>query len=273
VHFNSPRRDGPFVKVDCAALPEQLIENELFGHEKGAFTGADRTVDGKVAAADGGTLFLDEIGELPLTVQGKLLRLLQEKTFMRVGGNQAQHADLRFVCATHRDLETEVAEGRFRQDLYYRLRVVQIDVPPLRDRGVIDLDRLIDHFHYEFCHRHALPDLQLGRSARSALHAHDWPGNVRELEHCIESAIVLCPAETIEAEHLTLGPSGGKSSAPAALQASDDGVSLFSTDVRPLREVERDYIEYVVNACDGNRSAASRALGIGRNTLLRKLKG
>jgi Nif-specific regulatory protein len=263
VHYNSPRHERAFVKVDCAALPAGLIENELFGHERGAFTGADAAAEGKVAAAHGGTLFLDEVGELPATVQGKLLRLLQDRTYLKVGGTKPIAADVRFVCATHRDLEGEVAAGRFRQDLYYRLRVVEIVVPPLRARGGTDLDRLIDHFLFELTRRHRRPDVMLSTAARAALHAHDWPGNVRELENCLESAVVLAPGGVIEPAHLRLGPPrGGR-----ALSGEE-----FVTEVRPLRDVERAYIDHVIERFGGNRSAAARALGIGRNTLLRKLK-
>mgnify|MGYP002629623778 CR=1 FL=1 len=264
VHHNSPRRDGPFVKVDCAALPAQLIENELFGHERGAFTGADRQADGKVRAADGGTLLLDEVGELPLAVQGKLLRLLQERTFLRVGGSRALAVDLRFVCATHRNLEADVAAGRFRQDLYYRLRVVQIEVPPLRARGAPDLDRLIDHFFFEHRRRHGRRALRLTSEARVALHAHDWPGNVRELEHCLESAVVLAPGDDVGVDALSLGPPRAGVSVGTA--------DLFVADLGSLRDVERAYLEHVLRRCGGNRTETARVLGIGRNTLIRKLK-
>jgi Nif-specific regulatory protein len=268
VHFSSPRRDGPFVKVDCAALPETLFENELFGHERGAFTGADRTVEGKVALAQGGTLFLDEVGEVPLTVQGKLLRLLQERTYTKVGATQAQKVDARFVCATHRDLEARVQEQTFREDLYYRLRVVQIDVPPLRARGAADLDRLIDYFLFELTKRHGRQELTLAPAARAALHAHDWPGNVRELEHAIESAVVLAPGAAITPDQL---PIGARKAAPeAGGRAVPDGA--FVSGLKPLADVERAYVEHVLAACNGNRSAAARVLGIGRNTLQRKLK-
>lgn len=263
VHYNSARSERPFVKVDCAALPAQLIENELFGHERGAFTGADRATDGKVHQADGGTLFLDEVGELPLAVQGKLLRLLQDRMYHRVGGTSARRVDLRFVCATHRDLETAVREGRFRQDLYYRLRVVEIDVPALRKRGSVDIDRLIDHFFFKARKAHGRPELRLTADARAALHRHDWPGNVRELSHCIEAAVVLAPGPALGSEALNLGPT-----------LAEDGLdrgSLFTTEVRSLRAVERAYVEHVLSLCDGNRSEAARRLGIGRNTLLRKL--
>ena len=269
VHFNSPRRDAPFVKVDCAALPENLIENELFGHEQGAFTGADRAADGKVQAARGGTLFLDEVGELPLPVQGKLLRLLQERTFLKVGGTQPQRADLRFVAATHRDLEAAVAEGSFRQDLYYRLRVVQLDLPSLRERGAPDIDRLIDHFLFRFAREHDRGDLALAPAARTLLLAHDWPGNVRELEHCIESAVVLAVGDTITPDQLQLGPTSGER---PSLAGGEVDPERFHTQIRPLRDVELAYIRHVLARCDDNRSQAARVLGIGRNTLLRKLK-
>jgi Nif-specific regulatory protein len=263
IHFNSARRDRAFVKVDCAALPETLIENELFGHERGAFTGADRATDGKVQAATGGTLFLDEVGELPPNAQSRLLRLLQERTFFRVGGTRAESADVRFVCATHRDLEREVAESRFRQDLYYRLRVVEIRVPPLRDRGDADLDRLVDHFIYECCRRYGRKLPRLTAEARARLHVHSWPGNVRELENCIESAIVLAPGDVLTEDLLPLGPQ--PTSPPPA------GVPAFRTEIAPLEAVERAYVAWVLAQCAGNRSEASRRLGIGRNTLLRKL--
>ena len=264
----SGRRASAFAKVDCAALPQQLIENELFGHERGAFTGADQATTGKVQGAQGGTLFLDEVGELPLPVQGKLLRLLQERVFFKVGGNQPLRADVRFVCATHMNLEEAVATGRFRQDLYYRMRVVEIRVPALHERGRGDLDRLVDHFLFEFTHRHGRPTLDLSEAARERLHAHVWPGNVRELEHCIESAVVLSTGPTIQAEELSIGPpTSPDPSAPAPRSAT-----AFVTDLRPLRDVEMDYIRHVVEICGGNRSAAARLLGIGRNTLLRKLR-
>ncbi len=267
VHDNSPRASAPFVKVDCAALPERLIENELFGHEKGAYTGADSAEAGQVAAARGGTLMLDEIGELPLAVQGKLLRLLQDRVYLRVGGRKPIEADVRFVCATHRDLEKGVEAGEFRQDLYYRLRVVEIEIPPLRRRGHGDIDRLVDHFLARYCQRHARPDLRISDRARATLHGHDWPGNVRELEHCLESAVVLSPGERIEADQLRL-PGGTGAPSPAEVSLPEDA---FVTRVRTLREVERDYIRHVLELHGDNRSAAARILGIGRNTLLRKL--
>jgi Nif-specific regulatory protein len=268
IHFNSARKDRPFVKVDCAALPENLIENELFGHERGAFTGADRQSEGKVQAANGGTLFLDEVGELSPQVQSKLLRLLQERSFFRVGGNQPQSADVRFVCATHRDLERDVADRKFRQDLYYRLRVVEIRIPSLRDRGPRDLDRLIDHFTYEHARKYDRGEMRITADTRARLHAHPWPGNVRELEHCLESAVVMAPDNVLTPELL---PIDGARTTPGGAPARDP--NAFVSDLRPLREVERDYVAHVLAQCGGNRSEAARRLGIGRNTLLRKLAG
>ncbi len=265
VHDNSARSSKPFVKVDCAALPEQLIENELFGHERGAYTGADAQARGKLDAAEGGTLFLDEVAELSPTTQGKLLRLLQERAFLRVGGTRALSADVRFVCATHRDLEQAVLEEDFRQDLYYRMKVVEIYVPPLRERGHGDLDRLIDHFLVDKCLRHGRDDLELAPAARAVLHAHDWPGNVRELEHCIESAVVITPEACIAPEHLSI------SSSFICGAAGSHREGTFFTEIGTLRDVEDAYIRHVLEANHGNRSATARVLGIARNTLLRKL--
>jgi Nif-specific regulatory protein len=266
VHHNSPRRDGPFVKVDCAALPGDLVENELFGHVRGAFTGAIGASEGKVQAAEGGTLFLDEVAELPLPLQGKLLRLVQDGTFYRVGSNRLEGADVRLVTATHRELEEEVAEGRFRQDLYYRLRVVEIALPALRERGHVDLDRLIDHFFFQARRRHGRPDLRLSPEARAALHGHVWPGNVRELEHAIQSAVILAAGPDVAASDLEIRARRGPSpEAPAGL--------LPEGALPTLRELEARYVRHVLERCGGNRTKAAGVLGIGRNTLLRKLGG
>ena len=260
VHDNSERRERPIVVVDLSALPAELVESELFGHARGAFTGAVRTSEGRVAQAEGGTLFLDEIGELPPSLQAKLLRLLQSRTFHPVGSSTARTVDVRFVCATHRDLEQMVQTGAFREDLYYRIRVVEIEVPPLRARGHTDLDRLIDHFLFAFRRRHGRLGVRLAPEARARLHAHAWPGNVRELENRLESALILAPTSTIQAADLRLDATPGVS------------VGGFQTGLRPLREVERDYLQWAVEQHQGNRSATARALGIGRNTLLRKLR-
>ena len=271
VHDNSPRRAGPFVVVDCAALKHELVESELFGHERGAFTGAHKAKAGRVEQAEGGTLFLDEIAEIPLGTQAKLLRLLQERTYTPVGGTRVRRADCRFVCATHQDLEAMVRAGRFREDLYYRLDVVPVRVPPLRERGPADLDRLVDHFLYRLSERHGLPPRHLSPAARARLKAHTWPGNVRELQNCIERAVVLARAPRIEAEQLDIRP--GPALRELEASAPGEGAATgFSVGLAPLREVERAYVRFVLEHTGGNRTRAAELLGIGRNTLLRKLQ-
>jgi Nif-specific regulatory protein len=267
IHVNGPRRDKPFVKVDCAALPASLIENELFGHEKGAFTGADHRAEGRFEAARGGTAFIDEIGELPLSVQGKLLRVLQDREFERVGGTQTVKVDARIVAATNRDLVRMVAEGRFREDLYYRIKVVELVLPPLRERGAEDIERLARYFIAAAARRHRLSSPRLSAAALERLLRYRWPGNVRELENCLESAVVLCEGEILE-EHLPLPQVHNPSPASSEPRASETG----SPELPTLAEVERRHILRVLEAVKSNRTAAARVLGIGRNTLGRKLK-
>ncbi len=259
VHVNSPRRDKPFVKVDCAALPGSLIENELFGHERGAFTGADARQTGKFEAAEGGTVFIDELGELPLSVQGKLLRVLQDREFDRVGGTTPVQVNVRIVAATHRDLPAMVRAGTFREDLYYRIKVVELGLPTLRERGPEDIERLARHFIAQATKRHHLTaEPTLTASALERLIAWHWPGNVRELENCIESAVVLCDGE-VRVEHLPLAdwkPVAGRAERP----------------ITTLAEVERAHILAMLDRAGGNRTQAAKWLGIGRNTLARKLR-
>jgi Nif-specific regulatory protein len=265
IHVNSKRRAQPFVKVDCAALPGTLIENELFGHEKGAFTGAEARVPGKFEVAQGGTVFIDELGELPLPVQGRLLRVLQDREFERVGGTQTVKVDVRIVAATHRDLAQMVKEGRFREDLYYRIRVVELTLPALRDRGPEDLDRLAHHFVASAARKHHLPqEPRLSPSALERLRQWHWPGNVRELENCIESAVVLCDGEILP-DHLPL-PNVSRHAGPSAPTATAEG------PIATLQEVERRYILSVLERAKGNRTQAAKWLGIGRNTLGRRLR-
>lgn len=261
IHVNSARRDGPLVKVDCAALPESLIENELFGHERGAYTGADQRAHGKFDAAKGGTIFLDEIGELPLAVQGKLLRVLQDREFQRVGGTAVEKADVRVVCATNRDLVKFVEEGRFRGDLYYRIKVVELNLPPLRERGEEDIARLARHFVELAARRHGRRVPQISGPALGKLTKYPWPGNVRELENCVESAVVVMEGERIEAADVPL------------VERSSTVAREDDQRVRTLEEVEREHIERVLAKADGNRTLAAKLLGIGRNTLQRKLSG
>ncbi|MCA9662255.1 MAG: sigma 54-interacting transcriptional regulator, partial [Myxococcales bacterium] len=231
--------------------------------ERGAFTGADQRAVGKFEAADGGTVFLDEVGELPLPLQGKLLRILQERAFERVGGRRTVEVDVRIVAATNRDLEDMVARRDFREDLFYRLRVVAIHLPALRERGGIDLEMLATHFLDRYARRHAKPYRPLSPAALARLQAHAWPGNIRELENCIESAVVLADGEVIGADDL---PMTGAAKASAAAPGLDLAELTWS-------EMERLYITAVLRAHDGNRSQAAKAMGIGRTTLLRKIRG
>ena len=262
VHDNSERAAGPLVHVDCASLPAGLIESELLGHERGAFTGAERRVQGKFELAHGGTLLLDEVGDLPLQLQGKLLRFLQDREFERLGGRETLHADVRFISATNADLASLVERGLFRQDLYYRIRVVELLVPSLAERGPADIQRLADHFLDVFARRHRRRIRGISPGALTRLQRHHWPGNVRELEHCIESAVVLLQGEIIQEQHLSL---------PAEDPGEEAGPGY--NPGTPLEEVELDHISRTLEACGGNRSEAARQLGIGRNTLLRKLRG
>ncbi|MDB4965678.1 MAG: transcriptional regulator, NifA subfamily, Fis Family [Myxococcales bacterium] len=267
IHYNSTRRDGPFVKVDCTTIPPTLMENELFGHERGAYTGAEARARGKCEAANGGTLFIDEIGELPLPLQSKLLRLLQDREFERVGGTRTLAVDVRVVTATHRDLEGMVGRGQFREDLYYRVKVVQLTLPPLRDRGAEDIVRLAEHFLDLYGRKHGKPLIRFGAAARARLVDHRWPGNIRELEHCVESAVVLCEGAEIAVEQLALAAGAAAGPAAAGPAATDEPFRP-----RALADVERQHILRTLAAADGNRSRAAELLGIGRNTLLRKLK-
>ncbi len=261
IHDNSERCEGPLVHVDCTTLPAGLIESELFGHERGAFTGAERRVEGKFELANGGTLFLDEIGDLPLQLQGKLLRFLQEHAFERLGGRQTLRADVRVISATNAELEGKVEQGSFRRDLYYRLRVLELRVPSLYERGPKDIERLAGHFLDLYSRRHRRQARTLSEAALLRLCAYDWPGNVRELEHCIESAVILATGESITEDLLSL---------PAAATPVPQATGY--PPGTPLFEVERDHILRTLDACGGNRTEAARRLGIGRNTLSRKLK-
>jgi len=282
IHVNSERRHGPFVHVDCTTLPAALVESELFGHERGSYTGADARVIGKVEAANGGTLFLDEIGELPLPLQGKLLRFVQEKQFERVGGRETLTANVRIVAATNRDLAAMSAAAQFRSDLYFRLRVVEIEIPSLRARGPDDINDLAEHFVQQFARRHRKGSLHLADAVRPALRAYSWPGNVRELENTIERAVVLAAGPTIGIKDLGLDRprvSAGDSqigipimsgSSAAIPVLTGDGVSLPAG--LSLEEAERRYAKAILDREGGNQSAAARALGISRNKLARLLK-
>lgn len=266
LHYNSSRHEHPFVRVDCTTLPETLIENELFGHERGAFTGANTKKVGRVDTAAHGTLFLDEVGDLPLAVQGKLLTLLQEKTYTRVGGTSRQHADIRILAATNRDLEALVEQKLFREDLYYRLRVAQVTLPPLRERGQEDVQALIEHFAKQLSKKHRMPEPQISEDAMEMLRAYLWPGNVRELEHCMESAIIFAEGHITPSMLSLPRPKTTKT-----FQAIRMDNSPFA-DNPSLRTLEKRYLTYLLKENEGNRSECARILGIGRNTLLRKMK-
>jgi transcriptional regulator with GAF, ATPase, and Fis domain len=267
IHQRSARKDKTFVAINCAALPESLLEAELFGIERGVATGVDARA-GTFERADGGTLFLDEIGDMAPTTQARVLRVLQERQVVRVGGRKPLDIDVRIVAATHRDLPAEIKAGRFREDLYYRLKVVTIHLPPLRERRE-DLVPLAMHFIARFASRHNRPERALSRTAARALLAHRWPGNVRELEHTIEQAVLVADAAEIEPGDLGLtavNPAGVRLDMPEHLE------DLPATVGEVTEIAERQMIERALAAADGNRTHAARALGVSRRTLLYKLK-
>jgi two-component system, NtrC family, response regulator HydG len=262
VHFNSSRRDGPFVQLNCAAITETLLESELFGHEKGAFTGADRRREGRFHQADGGSLFLDEVSEMPLSMQVKLLRVLQEREFTRVGGDAPVRVDVRLIAATNRHLPDLIAAGSFREDLYYRLNVVGLAVPPLRSRRE-DIPLLIQHFLETFAQRNRKPIKGVTPQAMDRLIRYSWPGNVRELMNAVERAVVLARADYLPVEDFAMLPAGEPQKETAL---SDNGTN------RSLEEIEKTTILKSLEAAGGNKSETARRLGITRRTLHKKLK-
>jgi two-component system, NtrC family, response regulator AtoC len=264
VHQASARAAGPFVAVNCGAIPETLLESELFGHEKGAFTGADRTREGLVEEAQGGTLFLDEIGELPLSLQVKLLRVLQERTLRRVGGAGERPVDVRVLTATARDLVSEVREGRFREDLYYRINVVQIHIPPLRTRPE-DIPLLAEHFIRRHATRLGIPAQGLSLSLLPMLAAYTWPGNVRELENVLERALVLSGGEVKE-EHFPAHVRSGRQ----LFEVSDDDGDLSVK--RRLPALERTLIARALERSGGNRTRAAEVLELSVRALTYKIR-
>jgi DNA-binding NtrC family response regulator len=261
IHYGSSRADRPFVKVSCASLPDGLLESELFGHERGAFTGARERRKGRFELADGGTLFLDEVGDMSPPTQAKLLRVLQEQEFERVGGSETVRVDVRLITATNRDLEGLVAEGTFREDLYYRLNVVSIHVPPVRER-VEDIPALTAHFLRTFAGRWGKPVPEVTAEALALLCRYPWPGNVRELQHVAESMLVLSRGGPITAADLPPAVGGGERSVDPGERASNAS----------LRELERQAIARTLVATGGNKRKASEILGIGLKTLYRKIQ-
>ncbi|MDR1626949.1 MAG: sigma-54 dependent transcriptional regulator [Spirochaetia bacterium] len=260
IHNLSNRRDKPFVKVHCAALAESLLESELFGHEKGAFTGALARKRGRFELAQMGTIFLDEIGEINPAVQVKILRVLQEKKFERVGGEETLEVDVRVIAATNKDLKKEIAQNRFREDLFYRLNVINIHLPPLRERKE-DIPLLAAAFLKEFAAENGKHIEGIEPKAVSALYAYSWPGNIRELRNCLESAVVLCKTQTIGPEDL-----------PPSVGNSPEGNFIRITPGTRMADAEKAVILGTLGHLRGNKSRAAEVLGIGRKTLHRKLK-
>jgi DNA-binding NtrC family response regulator len=268
LHQNSPRRNKPFIKVACAALPETLLESELFGHEKGSFTGAVYTRAGRFEAADGGTLFLDEIGDVTPTVQVKLLRFLEEREFERVGGNRTFKVDVRIVAATHRDLKKRLEEGSFREDLYYRLNVIEIDIPPLRARPG-DIPLLAHHFLRKFAGANDKEIAGFSDEVLGLLLAHAWPGNVRELENAMERAVVLSNETTLGRSHFpTLRKAAGEETRPA----TPDAVLGVRIPGSTLSDLEREAILRTLEAVGGSTSKAASILDISARKIQYKLK-
>ena len=289
LHYYSDRRNAPFVKVNCATLPSELLESELFGYEKGAFTGADKQKIGKFELAKDGSIFLDEIGEMPYFLQAKLLQVLQDRVYHRVGGNNEVHMKARVIAATNINLDRELAAGQFRDDLYYRLSTISIHIPPLRDRKN-DLNALMDYFLKKYREKHEQPDLSISQRMRDAFNHYHWPGNVRELENYLSRLLLLGNEEEIEAELGNNCPSRARTKGPAAepvdpprngndldldvdeTLADGSFPSLKEVRDQAVRQVEKSMIEKVLYETRWNRKEASKILQISYRALLYKMK-
>ncbi len=271
IHQESQRKDGPFIRVNCAALSESLLESELFGHERGAFTGAHKSREGRFELADGGTLLLDEIGEISPTLQAKLLRVLEEEEFERVGGTSTMKVDVRVIATTNRNLSQEVAAGRFREDLYYRLHVLPIQVHALRDREK-DILPLAQHFVKHYATINGIPVPQLSESAQQRLLAWHWPGNVRELENVIQRAIVLLQDDVVTEADLAFGPSTQSGGGPTGIAGSEGSRGGAPLANRALADIEREAILATLNSTGGNKTEAARRMGVSARTLSNKMK-
>jgi two-component system response regulator HydG len=266
IHHNSPRQKHALVTVNCAALTDTLLESELFGHEKGAFTGADRRREGRFKQADGGSVFLDEIGETTPTMQAKLLRVIQEREIQPVGSDAIIDVDVRILAATNRNLQEDVKQGKFREDLYYRLNVVNLNVPPLRNRQD-DIPLLAQHFLEKYADKNRKPVKGFSPLAMDMLIKYEWPGNVRELENAIERAVILLPGEHITENQLPLNIVQAHDGAPPHPAAAQQRGAI-----RSLEEIEKEAILATLAATGGNKSETARRLGINRKTLHKKLK-
>ncbi len=267
LHFNSPRKSGPFVKINCAAITETLLESELFGHERGAFTGADRRREGRFSQAHGGTLFLDEVSEMSLMMQVKLLRAVQEREFNRVGGETTIQVDVRVIAATNKNLMEQINEGAFREDLYYRLNVVELQVPPLMTRKE-DIPLLAQHFLEMFATKNRKAIKGFTPKAMDGLIRYDWPGNVRELMNAVERGVVLARSNYLDEADFPFVKD-------SSIQNDHDLANPAELSVQgdvPLNEVEKTVILNTLEAAGGNKSEAARRLGITRKTLHKKLK-
>ena len=285
IYHHSNRKDAPFLTINCAAVPETLFESELFGHERGAFTGAERTHIGKFERCRDGTLFFDEIGDMPLSTQGKVLRVLQYGEFERLGGKENIRADVRIIAATNKNLEKEVEQGHFREDLYWRLKVISIDLPPLRERPQ-DIPLLVEYFVARFSEEYQTPIRHVAEAAMAQLKSHSWPGNVRQLENCIRRAVLLSQSDVILEEHLRLECDeqvGAQAASREQLMASIDHklaqlipdllqMAGERTHANVIDLVERALISKVLKQCGYNQVKAARVLGTSRNTLRHRMK-
>ncbi|MCC6408125.1 MAG: sigma-54-dependent Fis family transcriptional regulator [Planctomycetes bacterium] len=270
IHKESPRASGPFIRVNCAALSETLLESELFGHERGAFTGAHKTREGRFELADKGTLLLDEIGEISPALQSKLLRVLEEEEFERVGGTNTLRVDVRVVATTNRDLAAEVQRGAFREDLYYRLHVLPIHLRPLRERQQ-DVLPLSKHFLRHYAAQSGMEMPKLSRDAEERLKSWTWPGNVRELENVIQRAVVLMQGDTVHVDDLVFGPSSGTSKVSGPQGVVVDGLNMSLAN-RALADIEREAILATLHSTGGNKTEAARRMGVSARTLSNKMK-
>ena len=266
LHYNSPRKGKPFIKINCAALPEGLIESELFGHEKGAFTGAIKTTKGKFELANGGTLLLDEISEMNPLLQAKLLRVLQEREFEKIGDSKTIHIDVRIVATTNRDIHQYIEDGKFREDLFFRLNVVPVELPSLAERRE-DIPLIVEHFIGKIAKEHGRDVTGISQEAMNHLQQQEWPGNVRDLENSVERAIVLCEERTLQVQHFLSGPMTGGKSSPAA-----GSTNIGSSPLVSIAEMEKRMIIRALEEFEGNRTRAAEALRISIRTLRNKLR-